>query len=1192
MLYSGITKLKQIMNTQTNSLGLDIGSSSIKLVLMDEHHHIIRQEQAPHFGRIQECLGKMLLTIKADHVLLTGANAAQLVEKSAIMGDITCIHAGMGVMAPAAESVIEIGAQSARYITDLKGETPPRFAVNERCAGGTGSFFEDQMHRLGLPLSRYSSCVAEAGSVPRLSGRCSVFAKTDIIHCQQEGVPTADILLGLCYATVRNLKSSIIKNLPLRKPIALAGGLVQNAGVIRALKDVFELSEDELIVSGELLYAQAAGAAVLAAEQGISWECFTQQLNAAKHSSAPRLAALAANEKSFAHDPSCCPPSHQQDCYLGIDVGSTSINVVLINDAGDLLDFKYLRSQGKAQQVVAEALLSIEQRLGDKVHIKRVGLTGSGRYLMGKFVGADVVKDEITAQGAAALAVDPLADTVFEIGGQDSKYIQLKDGRVCDFQMNKICAAGTGSFIEEQAARLNIPLSQYGELALAATSPVNLGERCTVFIESNITQCLSKGVELPDILAGLCHSVIQNYLVKVVDKKPVGERILLQGGVCYNPAVVAAFQAHFGDSVRVSPYFSISGAYGVALLAAREQSNVPSKFKGFELCAGEQEEIPQPISAIAASTSFVRDPAKKLLGVPRVLSLEKFYPLITQQYEAQGYQVIMSPPSNEDIIAKSQEHAQVESCFSIKLIHGHMAWLAEQKVDAIFMPSLHTTKPSPEGEPKHYGCVFMQSAGKLIFESMKLADKGIALINPRIDFNEASPLLPQKKKPQTRPRPASDESPALVLLTRSYGISDPVLNAGIPDELKARGCRVITMKDLPIDAPEGKFCWSFAQQILAAARYIAQHPNLHAVYLTTHCCGPDGMLSHLVAAEMGNKPYLQIEVDEHASKVGIITRIEAFLNSLQEPQTERIHTPPRYAIKAPSLDEPLFIPNLYPYSQLIQVALNKCGLQVELLPEASEASMQRGRAITTGKEYLSFSAMAGDVLLHAESSPAPAQIWLPLSRGSEADTLYASVIAQYSKARIVGHYWEDIALDEDIAQALQAGDCIMTAPWQEREQLIHAYLNGLSLDELKAQIPARHGDSILLLGEPSLIYQSALNHGLLAEKEREGYHFDWIPLYDYLLALKQPSADAPFIGGNGDYRLRKSKEAKAVIHLSSMDENAQSMLDLSGIKGLSLRLDGTGAHEARQKLDDYLYYIRHDKPSSMPYEEAAERQNA
>lgn len=1164
----------------TNSLGLDIGSSTIKLVLMDDSHHLIRQEQAPHYGCIKETLGKMLSTIRADRVLLTGTNATQLVDDSAIMGDITCIHDGIGVIAPAAESVIEIGAQSARYVTDLKGDTPPRFSVNERCAGGTGSFFEDQMNRLSLPLSSYSSCVSEALTVPRLSGRCSVFAKTDIIHCQQEGVPTSDILLGLCYATVRNLKSSIIKNLPIRKPLALAGGLVQNAGVIRALKDVFELADDELISCNEMLYVQAIGAANLAQVTGISWEQFTQYLQNAKHSPVPRLAPLISNATSFANDPICSQPADKQDCYLGIDVGSTSVNVVLVNEAGNLVDFQYLRSKGKAQQVVIDALQSIAQRLGEKVHIKRVGLTGSGRYLMGKFIGADLVKDEITAQGAAALAVDPQADTVFEIGGQDSKYIQLSGGRVSNFQMNKICAAGTGSFIEEQAARLNIPLSEYGELALSATNPVNLGERCTVFIESNITQCLSKGVEVPDILAGLCHSVIQNYLVKVVDKKTIGQRILLQGGVCYNPAVVSAFQARFGDRVHVSPYFSISGAYGVALLAAQAQSDEPSKFKGFNLRLENLEEesaLPSADTKFVASpsTNFVRDPTKKLLGVPRVLSIEKFFPQIVQQYEAKGYQVIMSPQSNEDIIAKSQEYAQIETCFSVKLIHGHMAWLAEQQVDAIFMPRLHTTKASREGEPTHYGCVFMQSAGKLIFESMKLADKGITLINPLIDFNDKSSLLQKKKKhlPNIRTSSPLDESPALVLLTRSYGISDPVLNAGIPDELVKRGCRVITMKELPLDPPEGEFCWSFAQQIVAAARYIAQHPHLHAVYLTTHCCGPDGMLSHLVAAEMGSKSYLQIEVDEHASKVGIITRIEAFLNSLKEQQKEMPNAAPNYTIEAPCWDKQLYIPNLYPYSPLIQAALNKRGLQVELLPATSDGSIQHGGATTTGKEYLSFSALAGDVLLHSEVCTEPTQIWLPLSRGSEADTLYASVIAQYSSAHIVGNYLEDIVLDKDIAKALLAGDCIMSAPWQERDALLKNYLNGWSLDELQAKVQTRTSDSILLLGEPYLLYQPTLNYGLLEEKERAGYHFEWMPLYDYMIALKHPSKNAPFIGGNADYRLCKAREAKAVIHLSSMDENTQSMLDLMSINGLSLRLDGTGANEARKKLDNYLYYL-------------------
>ena len=222
------------------------------------------------------------------------------------------------------------------------------------------------------------------------------------------------------------------------------------------------------------------------------------------------------------------------------------------------------------KNAVREGLASLEARLGDSVRVVHAATTGSGRTMVGEFIGADVVRDEITAQARAAVAADPHTDTVFEIGGQDSKYISCSAGNVVDFQMNKICAAGTGSFVEEQAARLGIPLDEYGPLALSATAPVDLGERCTVFVETAINAALAKGAQLSDVAAGLCQSVVRNYLHRVVGAKPVGRHVVLQGGVAYNPAIVAAFRQALGGALTVSPWFAVSGAVGAALLALDE----------------------------------------------------------------------------------------------------------------------------------------------------------------------------------------------------------------------------------------------------------------------------------------------------------------------------------------------------------------------------------------------------------------------------------------------------------------------------------------------------------------------------------------------------------------------------------------------------------------------------------------------
>ena len=396
---------------------------------------------------------------------------------------------GVRVLAPDARSVIEIGSQSARFLTGLDRDTPPPFAVNEHCAGGTGSFFEDQMSRLGLRIEDYSALAEKAASVPRLSGRCAVFAKTDIIHRQQEGVPTPDILLGLCYAMVRNYKAVIVRSLPVEKPVALCGGVGLNAGVLRAVRDIFGLAEAELILPEHFLYAGAVGAALAAQELDT---CSMGELLAALCGQASnagdrlrRRPPLEDSPQVFVSDPPSSGAVPPEGCALGIDVGSTSTDLVLTDRSGGLVDFQYLRTAGDPEGAVRRGLETIRARFGQFPFLA-VGVTGSGRERIGRLIGADAVRDEITAQAKAAVHWAPQADTVFEIGGQDSKYISLRNGQVADFQMNKICAAGTGSFVEEQAARMGIPLGEFGPLALTAEAPVELGERCTVFIETAI----------------------------------------------------------------------------------------------------------------------------------------------------------------------------------------------------------------------------------------------------------------------------------------------------------------------------------------------------------------------------------------------------------------------------------------------------------------------------------------------------------------------------------------------------------------------------------------------------------------------------------------------------------------------------------------------------------------------------------
>ena len=1253
-----------------NGIGLDCGSTTVKLVLLSPTGELLWSKIAAHRGSAipaaRRLLGELLQWdsgVCGCPVVLTGSAGERLLEICpglSNLGDIPAIHRGVILLAPEARSVIEIGSQSARFLTGFGSELPPQFAVNEHCAGGTGSFFEDQMSRLGLRIEDYSNLVAQAESIPRLSGRCAVFAKTDIIHRQQEGIPTPDILLGLCYAMVRNYKAVIVRSLPVERPVALCGGVAQNAGVVQAVKAVFGLEEEDLIIPDPFLHAAAVGAALAAQE---AETCSMGELLASlcgQPAAAGRLvrrSPLSQPAGASLTDPASSGVIPLEGCALGIDVGSTSTDLVLMDPDGGLIDFQYLRTAGDPEGAVRRGLEHLRERFGE-LPLLAVGVTGSGRERIGRLIGADAVRDEITAQARAAVHWVPDADTVFEIGGQDSKYISLQGGQVADFQMNKICAAGTGSFVEEQAARMGIPLEEFGPLALTAQAPVELGERCTVFIETAIQSALAQGASQAEVAAGLCQSIVRNYLHKVVGSKLVGRRIVLQGGVAYNPGIVAAFRQEFGDRLTVSPCFSISGAFGVALLAL-ETAEGPSRFHGF---TGQGEESPALSPEVQRNIAFYQrgpqlllegyDPApvprRKTVGVPFALMIHKFFPMANAFFRHLGYNVLLSPPTNEEIIRLSQQTAQAETCYPVKLIHGHMAWLAEQGVDYIFLPSIHTMKHETSRVEHNYGCVYMQTAPRLAARALRLEERGITLLNPvfDLDFGQeamASAMLGLGKQlgiPKVRCLPAlmsgaqavrrhtaavekqgrdllaslGPEDKVLVLITRNYGLSDPVLNMGIPRLLLERGYKVLTLSHLPahdldLSADHPNLYWPFGQHILSGAKLVAHHPNLYAVYLTNHGCGPDTTLSYLFRQEMGDKPYLHIEVDEHFSPVGVITRIEAFLQSLESrpvrplPEGFRLTAVPSHPTTVATAPDracgPLYVPDLPPFTPYLLDYFHRAhGLDACAMPLGGR-SLALGRAETSSKEYLPFPALLGGILDIVHREAGPFQALLPATQGAEADGQYPwaaeAVLRRRGLERVtlaapVLERLPETALDPDLLlRAILTGDVLLCAPPDRRMELEPAHIPTWEELETLAQgigalLPS--GRALAAVGEPFTLF--ALHDGVLDTLEQEHWQLLRAPLGEYLWFLWRDAGSAlaglwakrmaslgpllgarnsfspdlealreeadrllpGFAGANGRYRIAKALElgcrSSGVLTLSPRYENTAALLDMTG----------------------------------------------
>ena len=1162
------------------TLGIDMGASAVKVAALTADDELLLTQRKTHDGAPAACAARLIEDAQqrlgareCAGFALTGSGAhlvAAALPGARVLEDVPAITQGVRVLANQAQSVIAVGAQSSYFITGLTRQGAPEFAMNESCAAGTGSFFEDQMGRLGLAIEDYSRFVERAGSIPRLSGRCTVFAKTDIIHRQQEGVAEEDILLGLCYAMVRTYKATIVRGMEVASPVALVGGVLLNAGVVRAVREVFGLGDDELLVRPELVFAQAAGAAreawaahgaERAGEARAQGEALSQLVSALEESSAQaglvRLDPFPADTPQpgdgfcLAPRPWDAAPDGMVPCALGVDVGSTSTNLVLVDLKGRVLDAQYLRTRGNPRKAVTQGLADLGARLGGEVRVVCAGVTGSGRSITGKLIGADTVRDEITAQARAAAAADPQVDTVFEIGGQDSKFIALADGRVADFQMNKICAAGTGSFVEEQAARLGIPLDDYGDLALSSRAPVDLGERCTVFVETSINAALADGASKRDVAAGLCLSIVRNYLHRVAAGKQVGKRVVLQGGVAYNRGIVAAFRAYFGDRVSVSPYFAVSGAVGAALLALEQAAGdgastssslgaltgaadafasgafPPTAFRGFWLERDESRQaadhsalveqlersVEQMKKAYLAGYDPERDPAKKTVGVPRCLMMHKLFPMANAFFRHLGFNVVVSDISDEDAVHRAQRYAQGEVCFPVKLVYGHMAQLLDWGVDYVFMPRMHTIRHAVSKVRRNYACPYMQVAPRMVADAFDFEDRGVELISPVLDMDFGQPALADAmlavgkgmgrtphetacamlaggfavQKFTKRSEELGDsvleslapDERAVVILTRQYNVSDPVLSMDIPRLFAERGMRVLGLAnlhalDVDVTPDHPGLCWPFGQHILAGAKMVRRDPRLFAVYLTNHGCGPDTLMTHLVAREMGDKPYLQIEVDEHASKVGVITRIEAFLNSIRSyaARDERdVPTSTRtLGREGDELDarRPCVLPSFGPYGPLVASWLAELGLDVREAAPSREALME-GQSECTTKEYASFALVLGTALqgardetsrpagaggrpaeadglpaetdglpaldaarfAGAESQPACVQVLMAGTEGSEANVQYDAVVR--------------IALEERGLDARVVAPKLDTLPWSVAAALAGAIPDGASV---------------------------------------------------------------------------------------------------------------------------------------------------
>ncbi|MDH4184529.1 MAG: acyl-CoA dehydratase activase, partial [Nitrospinota bacterium] len=529
-------------------IGLDIGSVAVKGALLDSTGGILRHIYMRSHGQ------PVPTTIKVMNELLSSAgsmnianigvtgSAGELIASlldGTFTNEIVAHSHAVCELYPHLRTVVEMGGEDSKMLMfrekDGKVELED-FSMNNLCAAGTGSFLDQQANRVGVKIEEeFGELALKSKHPPRIAGRCSVFAKSDMIHLQQIGAPVSDIVAGLCHAVARTFKSNVGRGKEFARPVAFFGGVASNAGVVKAMAEELELAPEDLFIPKEKAVIGAIGAALAAKAQGNGFkytglsrlENYDAVKNAASRGGMNPLTGEKNDSAYSIHTRKVAEAETGIPCYIGVDIGSLSTNVVAIDENMQVLARRYIRTASRPIQAVTRGLLEIGQEIGGKVKVMGVGTTGSGRYMIADFIGADAVRNEITAQATAAIHFHPDVDTIFEIGGQDSKYVSISNGAVVDFEMNKVCAAGTGSFIEEQAEKINLNIEkEFSKTAFAATSPGKFGDRCTVFIESDLVSNQQKGMKKEDLAAGLAYSIVSNYLNRVVGDRKIGSKVL------------------------------------------------------------------------------------------------------------------------------------------------------------------------------------------------------------------------------------------------------------------------------------------------------------------------------------------------------------------------------------------------------------------------------------------------------------------------------------------------------------------------------------------------------------------------------------------------------------------------------------------------------------------------------------------
>ena len=790
----------------TYRAGIDIGSTTVKLVLLDEEGKLLFGEYRRHCAHTQEALSALLREAReqvgdcALRAKITGSGAINLAKALGIpfVQEVVAVADALRREAPQTDVAIELGGEDAKIIyfgTTLEER------MNGVCAGGTGSFIDQMAALLQTDAAGLDREAEKYQQIYPIAARCGVFAKTDIQPLINEGATKADLAASIFQAVVNQTISGLACGKPIRGHVAFLGGPLHflpqlKAAFIRTLKLTDETTIDP---PNSHLFAAMGAALDETACEALPIASLIDRLTSGVEMAFElhRLPALFASQKDY--DAFCARharavvekgdlASYTGGCFLGVDAGSTTTKLALIGERGELLWSYYANNQGSPIETAKRAVSALARELPESAHILRECSTGYGEALLKAAFSLDEGEVETIAHCTAAAFFDPQVDCVLDIGGQDMKCIKLHNGSVDNVLLNEACSSGCGSFIENFAASLGYSAEDFAKEALFAPHPVDLGTRCTVFMNSNVKQAQKEGAGVPDISAGLAYSVIKNALYKVIklaDPSELGAHVVVQGGTFYNKAVLRAFERISGAEAVCPDISGLMGAFGAALIARshyhgqetamlplteietleyktqtlhcggcsnrcmltvtrfpggrryttgnrceKGAGNTDAHEKGADLFAYKRERLFRypPLAAEAAPRGE--------LGIPRVLNMYENYPFWATFFKVLGFRVILSPLSDRRLYERGMESIPSESeCYPAKLAHGHVQWLIDEGVHTIFHPCVFFEHQETPDAQNHFNCPIVVSYPENLKNNVEAAADGeVEYLKPFLAF--------------------------------------------------------------------------------------------------------------------------------------------------------------------------------------------------------------------------------------------------------------------------------------------------------------------------------------------------------------------------------------------------------------------------------------------------------------------------